>query len=78
MYYISPVVDSTSPSSYFANRALAGRTASTPRQYRERPISIRLSDVLLSRLGRVGDREGLGLSDTIRLVLERGLAASKE
>jgi hypothetical protein len=38
-------------------------------------ISIRLSTDLLERLAHVGREEGLAMSDTIRLVLERGLAA---
>ena len=39
-------------------------------------ISIRLSEDLLERLARVGNAEGLAMSDTIRLVLERGLSKS--
>ncbi len=31
----------------------------------------------MRRLAEVGNAEGLAMSDTIRLVLERGLAASK-
>jgi antitoxin component of RelBE/YafQ-DinJ toxin-antitoxin module len=40
-------------------------------------ISVRLADELLQRLAEVGNEEGLAMSDTIRLVLERGLAARK-
>ena len=40
-------------------------------------VSIRLSDDLLQRLGEVGTDEGLSMSDTIRLVLERGLATKR-
>jgi antitoxin component of RelBE/YafQ-DinJ toxin-antitoxin module len=36
-------------------------------------ISVRLPDDLLQRLAEVGNAEGLSLSDTLRLVLERGL-----
>ncbi len=39
-------------------------------------ISVRLSEDLLERLAAVGNIEGLAMSDTIRLVLERGLAAT--
>jgi hypothetical protein len=35
-----------------------------------------LSEDLLERLAAVGNSEGLAMSDTIRLVLERGLAAT--
>jgi antitoxin component of RelBE/YafQ-DinJ toxin-antitoxin module len=38
---------------------------------------VRLADELLQRLAEVGNEEGLAMSDTIRLVLERGLAARK-
>jgi metal-responsive CopG/Arc/MetJ family transcriptional regulator len=38
-----------------------------------RLISVRLPDDLLQRLAEVGNAEGLSLSDTLRLVLERGL-----
>jgi len=40
-------------------------------------ISVRLPDELLQRLAEVGNDEGLAMSDTIRLVLERGLAGRK-
>ena len=40
-------------------------------------ISVRLPDELLQRLAEVGNEEGLAMSDTIRLVLERGLAGRK-
>jgi hypothetical protein len=42
-----------------------------------RLISIRLPEDLLQRLAEVGNAEALGMSDTIRLVLERGLNATK-
>ena len=40
-------------------------------------ISLRVPADLLERLGKVGRDEKLSMSDTIRLVLERGLAASE-
>jgi hypothetical protein len=56
-----------SPSLLFAAAARAeGRKAS-------RLISVRLPEDLLQRLATVGNVEGLSMSDTIRLVLERGL-----
>jgi metal-responsive CopG/Arc/MetJ family transcriptional regulator len=42
-----------------------------------RLISVRLPEDLLQRLAVVGNAEALGMSDTIRLVLERGLNATK-
>jgi antitoxin component of RelBE/YafQ-DinJ toxin-antitoxin module len=42
-----------------------------------RLISVRLPEDLLQRLADVGNAEALGMSDTIRLVLERGLNATK-
>jgi antitoxin component of RelBE/YafQ-DinJ toxin-antitoxin module len=42
-----------------------------------RLISVRLPEDLLQRLADVGNAEALGMSDTIRLVLERGLDATK-
>ena len=42
-----------------------------------RLISVRLPEDLLLRLADVGNAEALGMSDTIRLVLERGLDATK-
>jgi metal-responsive CopG/Arc/MetJ family transcriptional regulator len=42
-----------------------------------RIISVRLPEDLLQRLADVGNAEALGMSDTIRLVLERGLNARK-
>jgi hypothetical protein len=38
---------------------------------------VRLPEDLLRRLAEVGNLEALGMSDTIRLVLERGLSATK-
>ena len=58
------------PSSYFA---AAGRA---PRSGTSHLISIRLPDDLIQRLAAVGNEEALAMSDTIRLVLERGLAKS--
>jgi antitoxin component of RelBE/YafQ-DinJ toxin-antitoxin module len=36
-------------------------------------VSVRIPEDLLLRLAEVGNEEGLALSDTMRLVLERGL-----
>jgi hypothetical protein len=40
-------------------------------------VSVRLPEDLVQRLSEVGNEEGLSLSDTIRVVLERGLSAGK-
>ena len=60
-----------SPSRYFASSSRLGQRSSS------RLISIRLPEDLLQRLAEVGNAEALGMSDTIRLVLERGLSATK-
>jgi hypothetical protein len=61
-----------SPSTYFATTSRSrGATSS-------RLISIRLPEDLLRRLAEVGNEEGLAMSDTIRVVLERGLSASNK
>ncbi len=60
-----------SPSRYFASSSRLGQRSSS------RLISIRLPEDLLQRLAEVGNLEALGMSDTIRLVLERGLSATK-
>jgi hypothetical protein len=39
---------------------------------------VRLPEELLQRLAIVGNSEGLAMSDTIRLVLERGLREKKK
>jgi metal-responsive CopG/Arc/MetJ family transcriptional regulator len=62
---------SDSPSRYFASSSRLGQRSSS------RLISIRLPEDLLQRLADVGNAEELGMSDTIRLVLERGLNATK-
>jgi len=41
-------------------------------------VSVRLPVDLLERLATVGNEQGLALSDTIRLVLERGLNERKK
>ena len=61
-----------SPSRYFS---ASGRERSGSRS--QHLISVRLADELLQRLAEVGNEEGLAMSDTIRLVLERGLAGRK-
>ncbi len=63
------MTDRTKPSSYFSPSPRVGRGGPS------HLISIRLSDDLLRRLAKVGNEEGLAMSDTIRLVLERGLTA---
>jgi hypothetical protein len=60
-----------SPSRYFTSSSRLGQRSSS------RLISIRLPEGLLQRLAKVGNVEALGMSDTIRLVLERGLNATK-
>jgi hypothetical protein len=59
-----------SPSSYF-------RTASPRRAGASKLVSIRLPEELIQRLAEVGNEEGLSLSDTVRLVLERGLTRTE-
>lgn len=61
----------SSPSRYFSQQT---RLRSGPKAHM---VSVRLSDDLIRRLAEVGNEEGLALSDTIRLVLERGLEAGK-
>ena len=56
------------PSSYFSAASRAQRPPAS------HLISIRLPDELVRRLAEVGNEQGLSMSDTIRLVLERGLA----
>jgi hypothetical protein len=63
--------EQSSPSAYFSRASRARSTSSN------HLISVRLSDDLVRRLAAVGNDEGLAMSDTIRLVLERGLAAPK-
>jgi len=55
------------PSEFFAS---SPRRAS---QLNTHLVSVRLSEDLLQRLAEVGNEQGLSMSDTIRLVLERGL-----
>ena len=73
VYYSSRVKeeDRAAPSALWMNSSRA-RKAST-----NHLISVRLPDDLLRRLADIGNEEGLAMSDTIRLVLERGLAVSK-
>src|SRR6266566_4833030 len=61
----------TPPSSYFSSGSRA------PRASTSHLISLRLSDELMRRLAEVGNDEGLAMSDTIRLVLEHGLGATR-
>ena len=59
------------PSDFFlsASRVKRGTTS--------RLISVRLPEELVQRLAEVGNEQGLAMSDTIRLVLERGLTSKK-
>jgi hypothetical protein len=65
------MVERQSPAQYFraASRAKRGSTSQL--------ISVRLPEELVQRLADVGNQEGLAMSDTIRVVLERGLAKTK-
>jgi hypothetical protein len=58
-----------SPSGYFAAASRSSRSTTS------HLISVRLPDELIQRLAAVGNEEALSMSDTIRLVLERGLAS---
>jgi metal-responsive CopG/Arc/MetJ family transcriptional regulator len=61
----------SSASEYFAaSPRVSGGSAS-------HMVSVRLPEDLVQRLAEVGNEEGLSLSDTIRVVLERGLSAGK-
>ncbi len=71
MYYNRFMKERLAPSDYFTAGS-RGRNPSTSHL-----ISIRLADDLIQRLAAIGNDEGLAMSDTIRLVLERGLATSK-
>ena len=62
--------DQPPPSHRFTASAMSSRPRGTSQL-----ISIRLPEDLLERLAVVGNEEGLSMSDTIRLVLERGLTA---
>jgi hypothetical protein len=65
-------MDQTSgPSSYFKSGSRARAALAS------HLISVRLSDDLVRRLAEVGNDEGLAMSDTIRVVLERGLTVTK-
>ena len=64
------MTDHRTPSQYFAVASRARRNTTSGL------VSVRLPDDLLRRLAEVGNEQGLAMSDTIRLVLERGLAAS--
>ena len=61
----------TPPSSYFSSGSRAPRASTSDF------IGPRLSDELMRRLAEVGNDEGLAMSDTIRLVLDRGLGATR-
>ena len=65
------MTDRQSPSRYFTTSSRAKRGTTS------RLISVRLPEELIERLAAVGNEEGLAMSDTIRVVLERGLAKSK-
>jgi len=61
----------TVPSAYFG---ASGRRRTSSGTHL---VSVRLPEELVQRLAEVGNEEGLSLSDTIRLVLERGLTRER-
>jgi hypothetical protein len=65
------MVKEPSPSEFFlsASRVKRGTTS--------RLIRVRLPEDLVQRLAEVGNEQGLAMSDTIRLVLERGLTSKQ-
>ena len=68
----TPSPEDRSPSQYFEVTSTNRRSSSS------RVISVRLPVELLERLATVGNDQGLAMSDTIRLVLERGLSEKKK
>ena len=68
----APAPDDKSPSQYFTTTTRNRQTVSS------QLISVRLPVALVERLAVVGNDQGLAMSDTIRLVLERGLAKKKK
>ena len=68
---MSDIVRQNVPSAYFQNDA---RRTDGPTSH---VVSVRLSDELVRRLAQVGNDEGRSMSDTIRIVLERGLMKKK-
>ena len=60
-----------SPSTYFSN---SSRGRSGPASHL---VSIRLPEELLQRLAAIANDEGLAMSDSIRLMIERGLTATQ-
>ena len=67
----TPSSEDRSPSQYFDVTSTNRRGSSS------RVISVRLPVELLERLATVGNDQGLAMSDTVRLVLERGLSEKK-
>jgi len=68
----TPSPDDRSPSQYFEVTSTNRRSTSS------RVVSVRLPVDLLERLATIGNDQGLAMSDTIRLVLERGLNEKKK
>jgi predicted DNA binding CopG/RHH family protein len=64
-------MDQQSPSQLF-NVTTRSKSKSSSRL-----ISIRLPETLLAQLAEVGNEQGLAMSDTIRLVLDRGIRAAQ-
>lgn len=64
-------MDKQSPSSLFVGSSRQSTKSAS------RLISVRLPEELLERLADVGNEQGLSMSDTIRLVLERGIRAAQ-
>ncbi len=65
-------MDKMSPSQMFVGSTRKARSSSS------HLISVRLPEELLERLADIGNKQGLAMSDTIRLVLERGIRATDQ
>jgi hypothetical protein len=63
------------PSKLFA---AASSDGAKPASNKSQLISVRLPEDLLQRLADVGNSEGFTMSDTLRVVLERGLRATPQ
>lgn len=61
-----------------SNKFIASNRIATPKSSTNQLISVRLPEDLITRLAEVGNSEGFTMSDTIRIVLERGLRATKK
>lgn len=54
----------------------ANSPARSTRTYTAPPLNVRVTEEVAAALAAVGEKEGTGYSDTVRLVIERGLRAS--